>query len=273
MENEILKEYLNVMSVLKDILQEDIGVVVADTTNILDYRPGDTIDLNHKIGDKLLIEEPLYKTIKTGKGLNVIEPKEMFGVPFKAVTYPIKDSQGKIIGAIGISKSLKNKFEIEESSESLFASLQETSASVEEICEGSQQLFTMIENIVDYTKKAEEQIKESYAMLSLIQNIASQSNLLGLNAAIEASRAGDSGRGFSVVAAEMRKLAKLSADSTGKVSDTLTHMKDYIKNIEVIVQQVYSVSQVQVAETEEITAALEKITSDSQKLVDSAKSI
>jgi len=273
MENKTLNEYLGVMSVLKDILQEDIGVVIADTTNVIGYRPGDTIDLKHKVGDRLLIEEPLYKTIKSGKGSNSIEPKEIFGVPFKAVTYPIKDSQGSVIGAIGISKSMKNKFEIEESSESLFASLQETSASVEEICEGSQKLFTMVENIVDYTKKAEEQIKESYEMLSLIQNIASQTNLLGLNAAIEASRAGDGGRGFSVVATEMRKLAKLSADSSGKVSETLTNMKDYIQNIECIVQQVHGVSQGQVAETEEITAVLEKITSDSQKLVDSAKLI
>lgn len=273
MENKILKEYLNVMSVLKDILQEDIGVAIADTTNIIGYRPGDTINLNHKVGEKLSMEEPLYKTIKNGTSYNSIVPKEIFGVPFKAVTYPIKDSQGSVIGAIGISKSLKNKFEIEESSESLFASLQETSASVEEICEGSQQLFTMIENIIDYTKRAEEQIKESYEMLNLIQNIASQTNLLGLNAAIEASRAGDGGRGFSVVATEMRKLAKLSADSSSKVSKTLTNMKDYIQNIEGIVRQVHSVSQGQVAETEEITAVLEKITSDSQKLVDSAKSI
>jgi hypothetical protein len=93
MESKTLNEYLGVMSVLKDILQEDIGVVIADTTNIIGYRPGDTIDLNHKIGDRLLIEEPLYKTIKSGKGSSSIEPKEIFGILFKAVTYPIKDSQ------------------------------------------------------------------------------------------------------------------------------------------------------------------------------------
>ena len=117
MENKVLKEYLSVMSVLKDILQEDIGVVIADTTNVIGYRPGDTIDLKHKVGDRLLIEEPLYKTIKNGTGYNSIVPKEVFGVPFKAVTYPIKDSKGIVIGAIGISKSLENKFEIEEASE------------------------------------------------------------------------------------------------------------------------------------------------------------
>lgn len=273
MENKILQEYLNVMSVLKDILQEDIGVAIADATKIIGYRPGDTINLNHKVGDQLSMEEPLYKTIKNGKGYNSIVPKEVFGVPFKAVTYPIKDSKGIVIGAIGISKGLENKFEIEEASESLLASLQETSASVEVICEGSQTLFTMIENIVDSTRKAEKQIKESYEMLNLIKNIASQSNLLGINAAIEAARAGELGRGFSIVATEMRKLAQLSGESSEKVSSTLTNMNTYIEDIEKIIHKVHSISQGQVAETEEITAVLEKITSDSQKLVDSAKII
>jgi len=110
-------------------------------------------------------------------------------------------------------------------------------------------------------------------MLNLIKNIASQSNLLGINAAIEAARAGELGRGFSIVATEMRKLAQLSGESSEKVSNTLTNMNTYIEDIEKIIHKVHSISQGQVAETEEITAVLEKIISDSQKLVDSAKII
>jgi methyl-accepting chemotaxis protein len=271
MENKILQTFLEVMPVLKDILDDDIGVAVANTTNILAYRPGDTINLKHKVGDQLLIEEPLYKTIKNGKRYSSIAPREIHGVPFKSITYPIKDSQGIVIGAIGISKSLKNHFEVEEASESLSVSLQQTSASVEEICDGSQKLFAMIENIVESAQKAEKQINESYEILNLIQNVARQSNLLGLNAAIESSRAGELGRGFSVVASEMRKLAKLTGESSEKVSKTLIEMNNYIEDIKKVVNQVHSVSQNQVAETEEITAVLEKITLDSQRLVDSAK--
>lgn len=271
MENKILQTFLDVMPVLKDILDDDIGVAVANTTNILAYRPGDTINLKHKVGDQLLIEEPLYKTIKNGKRYSSTEPKEIHGVPFKSITYPIKDFQGIVIGAIGISKSLQNQVKVEEASERLSVSLQQTSASVEEICDGSQKLFAMIENIVESAKKAEKQINESYEILNLIQNVARQSNLLGLNAAIESSRAGELGRGFSVVASEMRKLAKLTGESSKKVSRTLTEMNNYIEDIKKVVNQVHSVSQNQVAETEEITAVLEKITLDSQRLVDSVK--
>ncbi|WP_243105988.1 hypothetical protein [Clostridium fermenticellae] len=172
MEENILEASLKIMPVLKDILDEDIGVAVANNTNILYYRPGDTIDLKHKVGDKLLVEEPLYKTIKNGKGYSTIVSKEIHGIPFKSITYPIKNSRGVIIGVIGISKSLKSYFEIEEASQSLSVSLQQTSASVDEICNGSQKLFVMVENIVKFAQKAEENIKESYEILNLIRNVA-----------------------------------------------------------------------------------------------------
>ncbi|MCJ7691179.1 MAG: methyl-accepting chemotaxis protein [Clostridiaceae bacterium] len=69
-------------------------------------------------------------------------------------------------------------------------------------------------------------------IIAFINNIAKQTNLLGLNAAIEASRAGDAGKGFSVVASEIRKLSVSSTTSITQINEILSSIKDSVKRVE-----------------------------------------
>lgn len=269
----IIHSFLEVMPLLKDILQEDIGVAVTDTTTFLAYRPGDTIDLNTKIGSKLSIEEPLHKTIKSGKGYITITPKEIYGIPFKAITYPIKNENGIVIGAIGLSKSLRKESEVEEASETLFASLQQTNAKIEEIHMDSENIFKQIGSMVENVKRTEKQIQGSCEILNLIQGMASQTRLLGLNASIEAARAEKYGRGFAVVAGEMKKLAQSSGDSSKEVSKTLVEMKASIIETIKSVKQVQAVAEGQRSAIKEVTEALEEIVMSAQSLHNLAKMV
>lgn len=78
--------------------------------------------------------------------------------------------------------------------------------------------FTQMKEKINHLIK---DVKEINNIVALIQNIADETNLLALNASIEAARAGDRGRGFSVVASEVRKLAEQTKQSVNQISNTI----------------------------------------------------
>ncbi|MCM8711556.1 methyl-accepting chemotaxis protein [Clostridium sp. SYSU_GA19001] len=80
-------------------------------------------------------------------------------------------------------------------------------------------------------------IKEIENILLVIENIANQTNLLALNAAIEAAHAGESGRGFSVVAEEVKKLSQISYEKTREITQIIRKLENKSENVQNIVNK------------------------------------
>lgn len=102
--------------------------------------------------------------------------------------------------------------------------------SLKKLESGINQTTEMSESIANKVKTLTDKSMEIGIILETIESISDQTNLLALNAAIEAARAGEAGKGFAVVADEVRKLAEESGQSTIKIKDIISEIQGIIES-------------------------------------------
>jgi len=109
--------------------------------------------------------------------------------------------------------------------EQLAASVQEISANISETSRVAQQAAEKAQTTDRIVTSLDEESQKIGEVVSLINDIAEQTNLLALNATIEAARAGDAGKGFAVVASEVKSLATQTAKATEEISAQITSVQ------------------------------------------------
>ena len=221
--NDVLQKYIEIVPVIKDALGLDIMMSVTDGYKFLGYWRGEKMVADIHVGDPLSHDDPMWRSFTTGEKLEQIMPASVYGFEFRAITIPLKDGN-EIVGTMGIAISMENETFTREASNKLLDSIGQVQDEVDIITKGNDINKNMADNIMNATSNLLASVSEIQKFAQSIQNISNNTNMLSLNASIEAARSGENGRGFAVVAEEMRNLANDTKESSIKILDVLNEL-------------------------------------------------
>jgi methyl-accepting chemotaxis protein len=190
------------------------------------------------------VSSALERIMATANGLN-----ESTGTQASAVEETMASVTQMIAQLKNVAMVVGGK---KQAAEALAGTIELSGQAIANATQASKEIATLAEGIVE--------------MSSVINNISSQTNLLSMNAAIEAAHAGDSGKGFAVVADEIRKLAETSSDSSKQIAKLV---KDIFGKVEIAAKaSIESEKTFDTLRTETASTikALEEINSSTQEL-------
>ncbi|MZP31309.1 hypothetical protein GTO91_16500 [Heliobacterium undosum] len=256
---DLVDAFITIGPYLSRIISKDMMFCVTDREKFLAYFPGEIIDVKQNTGATVPKEDPIHLAMDTKQVIVGVVPREAYGFPFKATVTPILDDDENVIGCIGVGLSMETEDRSIHLSNEINSFMSDLHQNIEQIVTASETIKGNVNELTSRIQTISESVQQINKVLGFISKISGKTKMLGINASIESARIGVEGRGFQIVAEEIRKLSDES-QKTAKLIQTLTsNITDGIKTC------ADSVSH-SLESTENQNEILQKITSTIQEL-------
>lgn len=264
-----LEQAVAIAPSMKDFYDEDITVLVFSIEKVL-------VAINHvNLNLKITSNEPTSKyqklvtmrCMREKKRLVVRVPidKSQFGISYIAIANPLW-MNGELQGAMTVVISDQRYDTLKRVGIDLSELVKSSYTASEELSASSEELAATARTMESGTSIAKAGLEKINGISQDIRRISAQTSILGLNASIEAARAGDQGRGFAVVAEEVRKLSEGAKQSALAISEDITEVNDTVSSLIENIKQLAIVSENQAMDVINLTKSLSEISKMAEDL-------
>ncbi|MFB5189938.1 methyl-accepting chemotaxis protein [Alicyclobacillus fastidiosus] len=258
---------------LGEIFPDDVTIGVCDLNTLWGTVPGKTFSLGLTPGYQITPGDGMYEAVHSGKPTKTFVPKEVFGVPIMACSIPVHDRNGEVIGAIGAGASMERYTYLSSVALNLSSSIEQISASIQELAASVNVLSNNMADIFVQSSEVLSSINEIKKLSERVRGISDTTKILGLNASIEAARTGEIGKGFSVIAQEVRKLASDAKSQTEGIAQSVYAIEQLIRRLSESISVVNQETESQSAATEQFASAIQTLSQNAADLAKYAESI
>ncbi|KAA9023637.1 methyl-accepting chemotaxis protein [Niallia endozanthoxylica] len=268
---ELMEALITITPWIAEIMQADLGFAVTDKKKFVIQKDGKTVKLNISPGDPVNPKSAMAEAMRTKKPAAKNIDASLYGIPVRIYGYPLLDEYRNVIGSVGIAKNIETWTGLNKSAVELAESSNEVGNIINQFLKVASQLN---DDSITLQSKADEinnKFKKTNQILESIKSISSQTRLIGLNAAIEAARIGEVGKGFGVVANEIRKLSGNSNDASVEIEKTLRDLQVELQKITEEVAAINSTVIDQLEKAKEINSRISRFEEISKLLLNLSK--